>query len=66
MKTPEILVTLIAIMGCLAAFAAFAACYTIASLALVNASTIEIATKWVPDIHLSNAIIRDMSELKMA
>ncbi|KQT04554.1 hypothetical protein ASG42_23160 [Rhizobium sp. Leaf391] len=66
MKRPGILVTLIGIMSCLAAFTAFAAYYAIASLSLVNASTTEIAVKWVPNVHLSNAIVRDMSELRIA
>ncbi len=65
-KRPGILVTLIGIMSCLAAFTALAAYYAIASLSLVNASTTEIATKWVPNVHLSNAIVRDMAELRIA
>lgn len=66
MARPGVKNTLVAIFilfGLLISAGVFAA---INSLEAVNASTREIATKWLPNVQLSNAIVRDMADLRIA
>lgn len=58
-----ILIAIFIVFGLIISAGAFAA---ISSLGAVNAATREIATKWLPNVQLSNAIVRDMAELRIA
>ncbi|WP_275791267.1 methyl-accepting chemotaxis protein [Pararhizobium gei] len=66
MTRPGVKVTLISIFILFGLLISAGALAAINSLGAVNASTREIATKWLPNVQLSNAIVRDMATLRIA
>lgn len=66
MGRPSIKSILIAIFVMFGLIISAGAVAAINSLGALNGSTREIATKWLPNVQLSNALVRDMAELRIA